>query len=172
MDEETAILVGDGGADVVPGQVNLGQPLPSAVWPRRRHDAELMLKKITDLNPLYEAYGEYFVDGEARWNHKEAREIFDVTVPDLSDERRDHHAKLIGFAVHTEMKHWDDSGYLLSKDHEYEVLVDMGNYYSEDDVLERGSEDNRREWADLANLAAQEAYWENIEARNAAKKAA
>lgn len=70
---------------------------------------------------------------------------------------------LIGFAVHTEMKHHENPEYLLSLDHRYEQLVDLGNYPDLDEDPEAATTDNREAWALLADNAAAAALAEAAE---------
>lgn len=132
------------------------QALPSA--PLRGAAAA---SKYSDL--LRESYGSYFADGEAEADRGTAVESLRQALSDLPPARRDEYVALIGFAVHTEMKHNDNPEYLLSLDHEYEQLVDLVNYPDLDEDPESATTDNREAWALLADNAAAAALAEAAE---------
>lgn len=117
--------------------------------------------KYSDL--LRESYGCYFADGEAEADRATATESLRQALSDLPPARRDEYVALIGFAVHTEMKHNDNPEYLLSPDHPYEQLVDLVNYPELDEDPETATTDNREAWALLADNAAAAALAEAAE---------
>jgi hypothetical protein len=61
---------------------------------------------------------------------------------------------MIRWAVHNEMKGYQDPGHVLNPDHPYEVLINTDNYADEDELVEVGNDENRQAWATLADTAA------------------
>ncbi|HEX9089779.1 MAG TPA: hypothetical protein VF867_19965 [Arthrobacter sp.] len=108
--------------------------------------------KTTDM--LRDSYPENWIDGEAPQSRPDAVRSLEAAFPNLPATERDRHVELIRFAVHTEMKHWEDPGYVLNPDHPYELLIETADYDSDDDLTERGQDENRSGWATLADTAA------------------
>lgn len=108
--------------------------------------------KYSDL--LRESYGSYFADGEAEADRATATESLRQALSELPAGRRDEYVAMIGFAVHTEMKHYEDPEYLLNLEQPYEQLVDLVNYPDLDEDPEQATTDNREAWALLADRAA------------------
>lgn len=117
--------------------------------------------KYPDL--LRESYGSYFANGEAEADRGTATESLRQALSDLPPARRDEYVTLIGFAVHTEMKHYEDPAYFLNLDHRYEQLVDAVNYPDLDEDPETATTDNREAWALMADRAAAAALAEAAE---------
>lgn len=108
--------------------------------------------KYSDL--LRESYSCYFSNGEPEADRATATESLRQALGGLPAHRREEFVSLIGFAVHTEMKHFEDPEYLASADHRYELLVDAADYPGFDEDPATATEDNRAAWALLADKAA------------------
>lgn len=108
--------------------------------------------KYSDL--LRDSYGSYFVNGEAEADRGEATDNLRQSLSDLPPARRDEYVSMIGFAVHTEMKHYENPEYLLNQDHRYELLINLDSYPDFDEDPETATTDNREAWALLADNAA------------------
>ena len=117
---------------------------------------------------IRESYPEYWEGGSAPLPRAVAVADMEAALADLPAGRREHLGTLIRFAVHTEMKHWDNTGYVLNPEHSYELLVEPSDYSTEESFLEEGHEKNQTLWADLANTAAFHAAIENAAFRRAA----
>jgi hypothetical protein len=108
--------------------------------------------KYPDL--LRDSYGSYFANGEAEADRGEATENLRQALSDLPPARRDEYVAMIGFAVHTEMKHYENPEYLLNQDHRYELLINLDSYPDFEEDPESATTDNREAWALLADNAA------------------
>lgn len=103
---------------------------------------------------LRDSYPEYWADGEAPQNRRDALDSLHRAFPNLEPAERFRYVDLIRFAVHNEMKGYQDPSHILNPDHPYEVLITTDNYADEDELLEVGNDENRQAWAHLADTAA------------------
>lgn len=115
-----------------------------------------------------DSHPEYWSDDRAPKTRTEALSGLIASFPNLSRSQAEHAANLISFAVHTEMKHWADEEYVDHVDHKYELLVEPSDYSNFEELVDRGQDDNRSRWADLANTAAAHALAANAAVRHAA----
>lgn len=107
---------------------------------------------VSDL--IRNSYSVYFSNGQAPYSRADAVRFLDDALKHLPRDQREKQIELIRFAVHEEMKHWEDSGHVLNPEHKYELLIEESDYSDEDDLLENGQEENRERWELLANTAA------------------
>lgn len=121
--------------------------------------ATVNASRVSDL--LRDSYGEYWEEGVDPQSRAAAVKALQETLPNLPGERRDRFVEMIGFAVHEEMKHYRDHAYAENVEHDWELLVDRDDYATQAGVEERATEDNREQWAFLADRAACHALSEN-----------
>ncbi|MHA7209556.1 hypothetical protein [Arthrobacter sp. MDT1-65] len=121
---------------------------------------------------IREAHPDYVADGNAVHPRKEAFDMLEGEFPNLTQERRKHHAGLIRFAVHNEMKHYSNTEHVLSPENDYELLIEKADYDNEDDFVSRGQDENREQWERLADTAYLAALNENIHAQQRLREAA
>lgn len=126
----------------------------------------IALSELADT--IRESYPEYWVGDTAPRTRAAAVAGMNAALSALPNGRRDYLGKLIRFAVHTEMKHWANTAYVLNPEHDYELLVDPSDYSTEDSLLEAGQDRNQELWANLANVAAFHAAIEAAAVRRAA----
>jgi hypothetical protein len=107
---------------------------------------------VSDL--LRNSYSVYFANGEALYSRAEGVRHLEDALRHLPRDKREKQIELIRFAVHEEMKHWEDNGHVLNPEHKYELLIEESDYRDEDYLLENGQEENRERWEVLANTAA------------------
>jgi hypothetical protein len=127
---------------------------------------QLAASRVADL--IRDSYGEYWTDQQSQASRTEALAALAAALPNLTAGTRDRHMRLIRFAVHTEMKHWQDQSYVLNAEHGYELLIDPTDYDGEDNLLDEGQDDNREQWAALADTAAAHALAENTQSERKA----
>lgn len=114
--------------------------------------------KYPDL--LRESYGCYFANGQTDADRATGNDSLRQALSGLPVDRRDEYVTLIGFAVHTEMKHYENPEYLASSDHQYEQLIDFAAYPEFEEEPFEATIDNREAWALLADQAAAAALTE------------
>lgn len=115
-----------------------------------------------------DSHPEYWSADRPPMTRAEALAALAAAIPNLTRSEAGHAANLISFAVHTEMKHWADPEYVTHPDHQYELLIEPGDYTSWDDLVDRGQEENCNRWASLANIAATHALAADAAIRRAA----
>lgn len=103
---------------------------------------------------LRDSYPEYWAGDEAPQSRRDALDSLHRAFPHLNPAERFRYVDLIRFAIHTEMKGYQDPGYILHPDQPYEVLINTDNYADEDELVEVGNDENRQAWASLADTAA------------------
>lgn len=118
------------------------------------------------VDPLRESYEEYFAEAGNSRNVRDTQDEFLAQLPSLDGHRAEQLLALVGFAVHNEMKNLT-SAPVTSPDYDWEVLIDRGSYRSEDDLEDRGAEDNHAKWEEAANTAAFHAMREEARAAEA-----
>ncbi|MCC3292991.1 hypothetical protein [Arthrobacter sp. zg-Y1110] len=133
--------------------------------------ARELIAHAAPAHALRESYPEYW-DGKAPATRAEANAVVEAAFPFLTPSRRGHLATLIRFAVHTEMKHWDNPEFVLSPDHDYELLVSASDYVDETEFTEDGQDRNQSLWEELADTAAFHAAAENAAAARSVRMAA
>ncbi|WP_026536632.1 hypothetical protein [Arthrobacter sp. H14] len=121
---------------------------------------------IPDL--LRESYGDYYLSGEPQADRTEAIAGVEAALPNLSDERRARYLELMHFAVHTEMKHYSDTEYVVVAEHGYEQLINPDSYPEMESDPNEAQDDNAAKWALLADTAAAHAIAENQVAAHSA----
>ncbi|MGK3708656.1 hypothetical protein [Arthrobacter sp. IK3] len=149
-------------------ETTLGPDLTRELLSFPKPSARDLLALTGPAEALRESYPEYWEGGRAPATFAAAAAEVEASLPDLLPSRREHLGTLIHFAVHTEMKHWRDPGYVEHPDQDYELLIDPCDYVSEEHLLEEGQERNQSLWADLANTAAFHAAVENAAVHRAA----
>lgn len=117
---------------------------------------------------MRDSYPQFWSGERAPKTRAEALSGLAASFPNLSPSQADHASNLICFAVHTEMKHWADEEYVDHPDHKYELLVEPSDYANFEELVDRGQDDNRSRWADLANTVAAHALAANAAVRRAA----
>lgn len=108
--------------------------------------------RTTDL--LRDSYPEYWADGTAPATRRDALDSLHRAFPHIDSAERFRYVDLIRWAVHNEMKGYQDPSHVLNPEHPYEVLITTDNYADEDELVEVGNDENRQAWATLADTAA------------------
>lgn len=128
-------------------------------------------KRLASSGPadmVRDSHPEYWSADRAPMTRAEALSGLAASFPNLSPGQAQRASNLISFAVHTEMKHWADEEYVEHVDHKYELLVEPSDYADFEELVDRGQDDNRSRWADLANTVAAHALAANAAVRLAA----
>ncbi|MEH0110576.1 hypothetical protein V6N00_12770 [Tersicoccus sp. MR15.9] len=109
------------------------------------------------IEALRETYPEYTgvpADAERR---PEVLAGLRALFPDVDATELDRLIALIRYAVHVEMKHWNNDSFVIALDYGHELLISPDNYDSDDELVDYGNDQNREKWQDLTNLAAHRA---------------
>lgn len=114
--------------------------------------AAIHASRVADM--LRESYAVHWSDGIAPVTRPEAVRSVEDALRHLPRDRREKALELIRFAVHEEMKHREDREFVLNHEHRYELIIDRGDYGSEDSFIDEGQDENREHWELLANTAA------------------
>lgn len=125
----------------------------------------LMAGPSVDL--LRESYDEHFAYGAAERDRAAAEQLVRAELPHLSEERKNHWMRRIGFAVHVEMKHREDREFILHPENDWEVIIDRSDYGSDDELVDEGNDANLEVWELEANTAMALALDENAAAARA-----
>lgn len=120
-------------------------------------------------DPLRESYEEYYAEPGNSRSVRDTQDEFLAQLPSLDGQRAEQLLALVGFAVHNEMKNLT-SAPVTSPEYDWEVLIDRNSYRSEDDLEDRGTEDNHARWEESANTAAFHAMREEARAAEAERK--
>lgn len=131
-----------------------GQELTAALQALPAAPIREIIRASRTTDMLRDSYPENWVGDVAPQSRADAVHDLEGAFPNLPAADRDRYVELIRFAVHTEMKHWDDPGYVLNPDHPYELLIESVDYNGDDDLAESGHDENRSRWATLADTAA------------------
>lgn len=121
------------------------------------------------VDPLRESYEEYYAEPGNSRSVRDAQDEFMAQLPSLDGHRAEQLLALVGFAVHNEMKNLT-SAPVTSPEYDWEVLIEPSDYRNEDDLEDRGAEDNRAKWEEAANTAAFHVLREEARAAEAERK--
>ncbi|MCU6480167.1 hypothetical protein [Arthrobacter sp. A2-55] len=113
--------------------------------------------RLSDI--LRESHGEYYQSGVAELTPEEAAEQLRHELSALTDDRFNHWARRLGFAVHQEMKAWENPVHILAYQYDWELLIDLADYASDDPT--EATDANREAWERVADTLAHHAALEN-----------